>query len=182
GGRFEDVTDKAGVGDDGWGCGVCAGDYDNDGLVDLYVTNFGPNQLYRNRGDGTFERAGQRAGVADAGWGAGCAFFDADGDGDLDLYLANYIDCTMEDVLTAERTNTWRGKVKTMTGPFGMRGGRDKFFRNNGDGTFSDATDEAGMTDVAESYGLGVLASDLDNDGDVDLFVTNDSNPNFLYR
>ena len=108
GGRFEDVTDKAGVGDDGWGCGVCAGDYDNDGLVDLYVTNFGPNQLYRNRGDGTFERAGQRAGVADAGWGAGCAFFDADGDGDLDLYLANYIDCTMEDVLTAAQKTRLR--------------------------------------------------------------------------
>jgi len=182
GGRFEDVTDKAGVGDEGWGCGVCAGDFDNDGFVDLYVTNFGPNKLYRNRGDGTFEEVAERAGVADPGWGAGSAFFDADGDGDLDLYVANYIDCTLDEVLAAERTNTWRGKVKTMPGPFGMRGGRDKFFRNNGDGTFADATDEAGMTDIAESYGLGVLASDLDNDGDVDVFVTNDSNPNFLYR
>ena len=88
----------------------------------------------------------------------------------------------MEDVLAARRTSTWREKVKVMAGPFGLRGGRDRFYRNNGDGTFGDATDEAGMTDMAESYGLGVLASDLDNDGDVDVFVANDSNPNFLYR
>src|SRR5204862_4775411 len=107
---------------------------------------------------------------------------DADGDGDLDLYVANYIEATMDEVLTARRTSTWRDKVKVMAGPFGLRGGRDHFYLNNGDGTFRDATDEAGMTDTAESYGLGVLASDLDNDGDVDVYVANDSNPNFLYR
>ena len=88
----------------------------------------------------------------------------------------------MEEVLNARRTTVWREKVKVLAGPFGMRGGRDRFFRNNGDGTFRDATEEAGMTDTAESYGLGVLASDLDFDGDVDVFVANDSNPNFLYR
>jgi enediyne biosynthesis protein E4 len=181
-GTFEDVTARAGVADSSWGCGVCAGDYDNDGWVDLYVTNFGPNRLYRNRGNGTFEEVAERAGVADPGWGAGSAFFDADGDGDLDLYVANYIDCTMEDVLKARRTTVWREKVKVLAGPFGMRGGRDRFFRNNGDGTFRDATDLVGMTDTAESYGLGVLASDLDSDGDIDVFVANDSNPNFLYR
>ncbi len=181
-GTFEDVTDRARVADESWGCGVCAGDYDNDGRVDLYVTNFGPNRLYRNRGDGTFEQVAERAGVADPGWGAGSAFFDADGDGDLDLYVANYIDATMDDVLSARRTSVWREKVKVLAGPFGMRGGRDRFFRNNGDGTFRDATDEAGMTDTAESYGLGVLAADLDFDGDIDVFVANDSNPNFLYR
>jgi len=181
-GTFEDVTDRAKVGDESWGCGVCAGDYDNDGRVDLYVTNFGPNRLYRNRGDGTFEQVAERAGVADAGWGAGSAFFDADGDGDLDLYVAHYIDATMDDVLSARRTSVWREKVKVLAGPFGLRGGRDRFFRNNGDGTFRDATDLAGMTDTAESYGLGVLAADLDLDGDIDVFVANDSNPNFLYR
>jgi hypothetical protein len=181
-GTFEDVTEAAGVGDDGWGCGVCAGDYDGDGRVDLYVTNFGPNRLYRNRGDGTFEEVGERAGVADPGWGAGAAFFDADGDGDLDLYVANYIDATMAEVLAARRTTVFREKVKVMAGPFGLRGGRDRFFRNRGDGTFEDATDAAGMADVAESYGLGVVASDLDLDGDVDVYVANDSNPNFLYR
>jgi hypothetical protein len=181
-GTFEDVTDRAGVADESWGCGVCAGDYDNDGHVDLYVTNFGPNRLYRNKGDGTFAQVAERAGVADPGWGAGASFFDADGDGDLDLYVANYVEATMDDVLSARRTNLWREKARVMVGPFGLRGGRDRFFRNKGDGTFEDATDDAGMTDVAESYGLGVLASDLDQDGDVDVFVANDSNPNFLYR
>jgi enediyne biosynthesis protein E4 len=181
-GSFEDVTERARVADQSWGCGVCAGDYDNDGHVDLYVTNFGPNRLYRNRGDGTFEQVAEKAGVACRGWSAGASFFDADGDGDLDLYVACYVDATMDDVLAARRTNLWREKVKVMVGPFGLRGGRDHFFRNKGDGTFEDATDQAGMTDTAESYGLGVLASDLDNDGDVDVFVANDSNPNFLYR
>jgi enediyne biosynthesis protein E4 len=181
-GTFEDVTAKAGVADESWGSGVSAGDYDNDGFVDLFVTNFGPSRLYRNRGDGTFEQVAERAGVAASGWGTGSAFFDADGDGDLDLYVANYIDATMADVLSARRTSVWREKVKVLAGPFGMRGGRDRFYRNNGDGTFRDATDEAGMTDTAESYGLGVLASDLDLDGDIDVFVANDSNPNFLYR
>jgi hypothetical protein len=182
GGTFEDVTERAGVRDGSWGCGISAADYDNDGWVDLYVTNFGPNRLFRNRGDGTFEEVGEKAGVADAGWGAGSAFFDADGDGDLDLYVANYIDCTMDDVLAARRTILWREKVKVLAGPFGLRGGKDRFFRNEGDGTFSDFTEAAGMTDVAESYGLGVLASDLDEDGDIDVYVANDSNPNYLYR
>lgn len=181
-GQFVDVSDRAGITDDSWGCGVCAGDYDNDGHIDLYVTNFGPNRLYHNLGEGRFEEVAARAGVDDAGWGAGASFFDADLDGDLDLYLANYIDCTLADVLGARRTTLWRGKIKVMNGPFGMRGGRDRFFRNRGDGTFEDATDEVGMADLAEGYGLGVLASDLDNDGDVDLYVANDSNPNFLYR
>jgi enediyne biosynthesis protein E4 len=182
GGRFEDVTARAGVGGDGWGGGVCAGDFDNDGRIDLFVTGFGPCRLYRNKGDGTFEQVAEQAGVASPGWSAGAAFFDADADGDLDLYVAHYIDATFQDVLSARRTSTWREKVKVMAGPFGLRGGRDRFYRNNGDGTFRDDTESAGMADIAESYGLGVLASDLDNDGDVDIYVANDSNPKFLYR
>ncbi|WP_435010906.1 CRTAC1 family protein [Tundrisphaera lichenicola] len=184
GGRFQDVTEKAGVGGDDatWGTGVCAADFDNDGHVDLFVSAFGPARLYRNRGDGTFQQVAEHAGLADPGWGAGAAFFDADTDGDLDLYVAHYIDATLEEVLAARRTTTWRETVKVMAGPFGLRGGRDRFYRNNGDGTFTNATEEVGMTDLAESYGLGVIASDLDNDGDVDVYVANDSNPNFLYR
>ncbi|MFO0950117.1 MAG: CRTAC1 family protein [Isosphaeraceae bacterium] len=181
-GTFEDVSERTGVADESWGCGVCAADYDNDGKVDLFVTNFGPCRLYRNRGDGTFEQAAEKAGLAAPGWWTGASFFDADGDGDLDLYVASYIQSGMDDVHSARRTILWREKVKVLAGPFGLRGGRDRFYRNNGDGTFRDATDEAGMTDTAESYGLGVLTSDLDNDGYIDVFVANDSNPNFLYR
>lgn len=181
-GRFDDVTVQAGVAGEDWGCGVCAADFDNDGRVDLYVTNFGANRLYRNLGNGTFEEVSERAGVAAPGWSSGAAFFDADGDGWLDLYVAQYIDCRFDDVINARRTNDWRDKAKVMVGPFGMSGGKDRFFQNNRDGTFTDATDRVGMTDTAESYGLGVVAADLDGDGDVDVYVGNDSNPNFLYR
>ena len=181
-GKFEDVAARAGIVNDDWSNGVCAGDFNNDGRVDLYVTNFGPNRLYRNKGDGTFEDVAAKAGVAHAGWSAGCSFFDADRDGDLDLYVACYVVATMDEVLTARRTTVWQDKLKVMAGPFGLRGARDKFFRNNGDGTFTDATKDAGMEDEAEAYGLGVLASDLDRDGDVDLYVANDSNPNYLWR
>ena len=181
-GGFEDSSHASGLDDDGWGCGVCAGDYDNDGRLDLYVSNFGPNRLFRNRGDGSFEQVAEQAGVADAGWGAGCAFFDAEGDGDLDLYVANYIECSLEDVLAARRANLWQNKAKVMVGPFGLRGGKDRFYRNDGAGRFADATDQAGLTDLAEGYGLGVLASDFDADGDTDVYVANDSNPNYFYR
>ncbi len=181
-GTFEEIAARAGIDDEAWGCGVCAGDADNDGAIDLYVTNFGPNRLHRNRGAGTFEAVAARAGVDDASWGAGCAFFDGDADGNLDLYVANYVACTMEEVLSASRTTVYRGSRKVMAGPFGLRGARDRYYRNRGDGTFEDATAAAGMEDTAEAYGLGVLASDLDRDGDVDVYVTNDSNPNYLYR
>lgn len=181
-GRFADVTDASGVAGDEWGCGVSVADFDNDGQVDLYVTNFGPNRLYRNRGNGTFEDVSEQAGVTTPGWSAGSAFFDADGDGWLDLYVAKYIECSFDDVLNARRTNLWRDTAKVMVGPFGMAGGKDRFFHNNRDGTFSDFTDQVGMTDTAESYGLGVVASDFDGDGDVDVYVGNDSNPNFFYR
>jgi hypothetical protein len=181
-GRFADVTRTAGVIDDSWGCGVCSGDYDGDGFPDLYATNFGPNRLYRNRGDGTFEEVAATAGVDDDGWGSSCAFFDADGDGDLDLYASNYVRASLDEVLAASRTNRWRKKVKVMVGPFGMAGGRDRFWINEGDGTFRTAEEEAGLVDEAEAYGLGVLASDLDLDGDVDVYVANDSNPNYLYE
>ena len=182
GGKFENVAGQANIADDSWANGVCAGDFDNDGHVDLYVTNFGPNRLYRNRGDGTFEDVAHAAGVAHSSWSAGASFFDADKDGDLDLYVACYVEAIMNDVLTARRTTLWQDKLKVMAGPFGLRGARDKFYRNNGNGTFTDATKEAGLEDEAEAYGLGVLTSDLDRDGDVDIYVANDSNPNYLWR
>jgi len=180
--HFEDVSAKAGVDAAAWGSGVCAGDFDDDGRLDLYVTNWGKNLLYRNDGNGTFADVAERAGVAASGWSTGCAFFDADADGDLDLYVARYVQATWDDVTRAERTLTWRGGPKVMVGPTGLPGEADLFFENRGDGTFAEATESRGLQDTNRGYGFGVLASDYDDDGKVDLFVANDSTPNFLYH
>ena len=179
---FKDVSTGSGVDAAAWGNGVCAGDYDGDGRLDLYVTNFGPNFLFRNNGDGTFTDAAARAGVGAAGWSTGCTFFDADADGDLDLYVVRYVNASWADVPRAERTLIWRGGPKTMVGPKGMQGEADLFFENRGDGTFVESADAHGLTDGAAAYGFGVVATDYDNDGWVDLFVANDTNPNFLYH
>ena len=182
GGAFEDVTDRAGVGGEGrWGQGVTAADYDGDGLVDILVTNFGPNVLYRNLGGGRFENVAARTGVEAPGWNTGAAFFDADGDGDLDLYVASYIDCSLADVLSARPTLDWKGLEKVAMGPFGLPGAPDHFFRNDG-GRFVDATVAAGFEDRGLGFGFAVRAGDYDGDGDVDLYVANDSDPNYLYR
>jgi len=180
--RFDDVSAAAGVDAAAWGSGVCAGDVDGDGRLDLYVTNWGPNLLYRNRGDGSFEETAARAGVQAPGWSTGCTFFDADADGDLDLYVAGYVATTEEELRKAERTLTWRGGPRVMVGPAGLPGEADLFFENRGDGTFAEATDRHGLTDTAPAYGFGVVATDYDDDGWVDLHVANDSNPDFLYR
>jgi len=177
-GTFEDVTEKAGVCDDGWGCGVAVGDPDGDGDPDLFVTNFGPDVLYTNNGDGTFALAADPPGID--GWSAGAVFFDADGDGDEDLFVAAYIDCTLDEVLHAKPTLDWKGS-KVMLGPFGLDGKRNAYFENDG-GRFVEATKKAGLTDVGEFYSFGVVAMDLDADRDLDLYVANDSNPNYLYR
>jgi hypothetical protein len=181
-GTFEDVTDSAGVGGEGrWGAGAFAVDYDADGWTDLFVTNFGPNVLYRNRGNGTFEEVAGKAGLEAPAWNTGAAFFDADGDGELDVYLAAYIDCTFEEVLHAQRTLDWKSREKVAAGPFGMKGARDRFFRQTA-GHFSDRTQEAGLEDRALAFGYAVRAADFDVDGDVDLFVANDSEANYYYR
>ena len=180
--KFEDVSKKAGVDLAAWGSGVCAGDFDGDGRLDLYVTNWGPNVLFRNRGDGTFEDATASAGVAAGGWSTGCAFFDADGDGDLDLYVARYVDTTWDSVVNAKRTLVWRDGPHIMVGPVGLPGQSDLFFENVGNGKFVERTEAHGLADTARAYGFGVVATDYDDDGWVDLFVANDSNPNFLYH
>ena len=182
-GTFEDVTDRAGVAGEGhWGSGVAVADYDRDGWSDLLVTNFGPNVLYRNRRDGTFENVASRAGIEAPGWNTGAAFFDADADGDLDLYVAAYIEASVEDVLGAERTLSWKGEEKVAPGPFGFEGARDHLFRAEEGGRFTDTTAEAGLEDRARGYGFAVLAADLDSDLDPDLYVANDSDANYLYR
>jgi hypothetical protein len=180
--RFEDVSQKAGVDAAAWGNGVCAGDYDGDGRLDLYVTNWGPNLLFRNQGDGTFSEVAARAGVAAGGWSTGCAFLDADADGDLDLYVARYVETAWDDVVRARRTLTWRNGPRIMVGPAGLPGESDLFFENRGLGTFVEATEAHGLGDPAHAYGFGVVATDYDDDGWIDLFVANDSNPNFLHH
>jgi hypothetical protein len=180
--KFEDVSKRAGVDAAAWGSGVCAGDFDDDGRLDLYVTNWGPNFLFRNRGDGAFEEVAVRSGVAAGGWSTGCTFFDADADGDLDLYVARYVDTTWDSVVRAQRTLVWRNGPRIMVGPAGLPGEADVFFENLGNGRFMEATGAHGLSDAARAYGFGVVATDYDDDGFVDLFVANDSNPNFLYR
>jgi len=180
--KFEDVSRRAGVDLAAWGSGACVGDVDGDGHLDLYVTNWGPNALFRNRGDATFEEVAARAGVAAGGWSTGCTFFDADADGDLDLYVARYVDTTWESVVSAQRTLQWRNGPHMMVGPTGLRGESDLFFENVGNGRFVEATNAHGLSDLSRAYGFGVVATDYDDDGFVDLFVANDSNPNFLYH
>ncbi len=179
GSRFVDVTDRAGLGQDGWGSGLATGDIDGDGLVDLYVTNFGPDVLYRNRGDGSFAQTDDAPGID--GWSTGAVLFDADGDGDQDLYVGAYIECTLEEVLEAQPTLDWEG-LKVMLGPFGLEGEANRYFVNEGGGRFRDATTEAGLEDVGLFYTFGILALDLDGDLDLDLYAANDSNPNYLYE
>jgi hypothetical protein len=182
-GTFKDVTDEAGVGGEGeWGAGAFVGDYDGDAWPDILVTAFGKNLLYRNLHDGRFENVAAKVGLESPGWNTGAAFFDADGDGDLDLYVASYIDCTLQSVLDAKPTLDWQGLEKVAFGPFGMKGAPDHFFRNEGGTRFVDVTVESGLQDKALGFGFAVRAVDYDDDGDLDVYVANDSDPNYLYR
>lgn len=178
-GAFEDVTEKAGVpGNGAYGMGVAVGDFDNDGDSDLYITNFGPNQLYRNNGDATFTDVTAKAGVGDPLWGASAAWFDFDNDGWLDLYVTNYLDFTYDkNPYCGERTAGQRGYCH----PDHYNGVPDLLYRNNRDGTFMEVGRQAGIHN-AEGKGLGVVAGDFNGDGWIDLYVANDSVRNFLYR
>ena len=178
GGRFADVTLAAGVGDTSWSMGCAVADYDNDGDRDLYVTNFGRNVLYRNNGDGTFSDATEATGVGDASWGTGCSFADIDRDGHLDLYVANYIDFSLDYESTIPCL--WKN-VGVYCGPVGLLPAADIFYRNNGDGTFSDWTQQAGLAGE-KHYGMSALFGDYDGDGWADLLVADDSTPNKLFR
>ncbi len=183
-GTFEDVTAKAGVGASGWGQGVCAGDYDNDGHEDLFVTYYGQNRLYHNRGDGTFEDVTAKAGVLDSRtrWGTGCAFLDYDRDGKLDLLAANYIDLDLKTAPTPDSGLCKYKGVPVACGPPGLTGGKNVLYRNRGGGTFEDVSERAGILKASGTYGLGVSTLDFDDDGWVDAYVANDSNPSTLYR
>jgi hypothetical protein len=182
-GTFTDVTEKAGVGYPGWGMGVCAGDYDNDGWEDLYVTCFGADRLYRNRGDGTFTDVAAKAGVSDPRWSTGAAFGDYNNDGWLDLFVANYLDFKLDAPPEfGKGKNCQFQGLPVQCGPQGLPGAGDSLFRNNGDGTFTDVSKEAGVDDKDKLFGLGVAWCDFNEDGHIDLYVANDTGANYLYQ
>ncbi len=183
GGRFEDVTDRAGVGRSGWGQGVAAADYDNDGFADLYLTFWGSNVLLHNEGNGAFREVTAGAGVAVGGWSTSSAFADYDRDGDLDLYVARYVafDPKTAPLPGSQPNCRYRG-LPVMCGPRGLAGERDVLFRNEGNGRFADVTVAAGDLDAGRLRGLGVVWGDYDDDGFPDLFVANDAHPNLLFH
>lgn len=174
-GTFTDVTAASGSGDTGYGMGCAAGDYDNDGDQDLYVTNFGANVLYRNEADGHFSEVAASLGVGDKRWGSSSGFLDYDNDGDLDLFVVNYVDFELDGNVICQQ-----GKVRSYCEPNVYEPSGDVLYRNDGESGFVDITDEAGLT--LKGRGLGVAFSDYDDDGDTDLYVANDGTMNFLYE
>jgi enediyne biosynthesis protein E4 len=199
-GTFSEVTEKTGLTHSGWGQGCCVGDYDNDGFEDLFVSYWGHNVLYHNNGDGTFTDVSEKAGVAGAEnrWGAGCCFLDYDRDGNLDLFVANYVNFDPARApKPGEAAYCNYNDIPVPCGPQGFAGGTNILYRNRGDGTFADVSEESGIArprgassmvfvgrnwQPTGSYGMGAVATDFDNDGWPDIYVAGDSAPSLLYR
>jgi hypothetical protein len=186
-GTFTDVTDKAGVANERWGFGVAIADYDNDGWPDIYVANYGKNRLYHNNHDGTFTDVADKAGVGLGGWSTSPTWGDYDHDGLLDLFVPGYVKFDLDHPPLAGQGAIpanfcqFRG-IAVMCGPRGLPGEPDHLFHNNGDGTFTDVSVQAGVSDPSGYYGLGAVFVDTDDNGWLDLAVANDSVPNYLYR
>jgi enediyne biosynthesis protein E4 len=182
-GTFTDVTQKSGLTKACLAMGGATGDYDNDGWPDLYITCLGGNILYHNNGDGTFTDVTAKAGVGDGRWSAGAAFGDYDGDGYVDLMVTNYVDFHLNDLpaFGSAPYCKYRG-IDVQCGPRGLKGAGDSLFHNNGDGTFTDASKSAGVSDPNGYYGLGVVWADFNNTGRPDIFAANDSTPKYLYK
>jgi enediyne biosynthesis protein E4 len=183
-GTFTDVTDKAGVGYPCWANGVSVGDYNNDGWPDLLITCFEGVVLYRNNGDGTFTDVTKDAGLAgDRGWAMGSAFGDYDGDGWDDLFVSHYVDISLDNlpVFGSSKTCQYHG-IDVQCGPRGLKGLPDSLYHNNGNGTFTEVSKDAGVSDPEKRFGLTAVWTDFNQDGHLDLFVANDGQPNYLYR
>ena len=181
-GTFTDITRAAGVGHQGYGMGCVFADYDGDTDLDLYLTNYGENVLYRNNGDGTFTDVTEVAGVGCELWSTGAAFADVDGDTDLDLYVCNYVTYDLEKLEQMKEESLQSGKpVPSALNPHVFEPQDNVFYRNNGDGTFTDATDEVGI-EAAGGRSMQAIFSDFDNDNDLDLYVANDTSDNYVYR
>ena len=185
-GTFTNVAAKAGVTNDRWGFGVAIGDFDNDGWPDIFVANFGKNRLYRNNHDGTFTDVAEKAGVTLGNWSDGATWGDYDGDGRLDLFVSGYLHYDVaHQHLANDGTIAFAfcqlHSFPVMCGPRGLKGEPDHLFHNNGNGTFTDASVKAGVSDPDGYYGFTAVFVDVNNDGRPDLLVANDSDPNFLY-
>ena len=187
-GTFTDVTEKAGVANERWGFGVAVADYDNDGWPDIYVANYGKNRLYHNNHDGTFTDVAEKAGVTLGGWSTGPTWGDYDRDGLVDLFVPGYVKFDADHPPMAGQAGIsasacqFRGVSFLMCGPRGLPGEGDHLFHNNGDGTFTDVSKKAGVSDPQNYYGLASVFVDADDDGWLDLAVANDSVPRYLYR
>lgn len=181
-GTFTDITKTAGVGHQGYGMGCVFADYDGDGNIDLYVTNYGANVLYRNNGDGTFRDVTGAAGVSCELWSTGAAFADVDGDNDLDLYVCNYVTYDLDKLEQMKEESLQSGKpVPSALNPHVFEPQDNVFYRNNGDGTFTDVTAEVGIA-APGGRSMQAIFSDFDADNDLDLYVANDTSVNYTYR
>lgn len=187
-GTFTDVTIASGIARSGWGCGCCVGDFDNDGFDDLFVSYWGDCSLWKNLGSGKFTDVAAKAGVTTRTksglkrHNTGCAFIDYDKDGKLDLFVANYIDFDPKTAPLPESGPCLYKGILVACGPPGLTGGKNILFHNNGDGTFTDVSEKAGIWKTPGTYGLGVVTADFDNDGWPDIYVANDSTSSTLYR
>jgi enediyne biosynthesis protein E4 len=184
-GTFTDVTEKSGIGRSGWQTGVCVGDYDNDGWDDLFCTFWGRNILFHNNGDGTFSDVTQKAGLFQekGRWGTGCSFLDYDRDGHLDLFVCNFVKLDPDHPPSPDDKTfcQWKG-IPTMCGPRGLPGDTDILYHNNGDGTFTDVSQKAGILQTGPRYSITSVAYDFDNDGWPDIYVAVDSEPSILFK